>query len=127
MAERLVRVGGVLTVPDPVMLASFNPPDPLWGGVALALGILVMFGLSAWREYDARRANIELMEATRAAARTSSEALIQRPATAPAHCPYCKDELDTTADGIVRCSACETTQHATCWRENGGCSTHACD
>jgi hypothetical protein len=60
---------------------------------------------------------------------------LQRPESAPVKlkpaestgraCPFCKDEIATTAVRI-ECATCGTWHHATCFEENGGCAVFGC-
>lgn len=48
-------------------------------------------------------------------------------AAQPGTCPYCKAATSWREDdGLFRCPDCESTHHATCWREHGGCAIHGC-
>ena len=40
-------------------------------------------------------------------------------------CPYCRTAFEAD-DAIVACSGCQTTHHADCLQENGGCTVFGC-
>jgi TM2 domain-containing membrane protein YozV len=42
-----------------------------------------------------------------------------------ASCPYCRTAFEAD-DAIVTCSGCQTTHHADCLEENGGCTVFGC-
>jgi hypothetical protein len=41
-------------------------------------------------------------------------------------CPFCRGKLDGARESIFQCRECETRLHASCWRENGHCTTWGC-
>jgi hypothetical protein len=40
-------------------------------------------------------------------------------------CPYCQSPI-TEDEEHVRCPACHTPHHRSCWQENGGCAVYGC-
>jgi len=40
-------------------------------------------------------------------------------------CPFCRFPIKK-GDEVITCPDCQTTLHADCWRENGGCTTYGC-
>ncbi len=40
-------------------------------------------------------------------------------------CPFCRFPIKKDED-VITCPDCQTTLHADCWRENGGCTTYGC-
>lgn len=49
--------------------------------------------------------------------------VIRERARADRRCPFCHDGL---SEEVRTCAACDTSHHAACWDENGGCSVFAC-
>lgn len=41
-------------------------------------------------------------------------------------CPFCRGEMQSSVEIIVRCSVCSTLLHSSCWAENGQCTTWGC-
>ena len=41
-------------------------------------------------------------------------------------CPYCREDLDASAEGIVACERCHTLHHGECFAEHGGCTIFGC-
>lgn len=40
-------------------------------------------------------------------------------------CPFCRFPIKE-GEEVITCPDCQTTLHADCWRENGGCTTYGC-
>lgn len=82
------------------------------------LGLTLLGGAAALLAID-----LHAQEKARLAAQAPAG---PRPRPAVEHrCPYCHQVL---ADGTprMRCGACATRHHASCWEEHGRCSVHGC-
>lgn len=49
--------------------------------------------------------------------------VVRERARSDRRCPFCHDAL---SQEVRTCATCETSHHAACWDENGGCSVFAC-
>lgn len=92
-----------------------------WRAAALAVAFLALAQVAG-------RLALAVLRGRRGRSRVVDvRALALQPTGAP-DCPFCKADLSRAdlKDGVVRCPACEVAHHGECWRENGGCTTHAC-
>src|SRR5207244_1721292 len=72
--------------------------------------------------------SLDAARAALALAGVAPSLLVLPPASVVATCPFCKDTLSQTEnEGCVRCPSCETSHHASCWKDNSGCAIHGCE
>ncbi|MCO5169573.1 MAG: hypothetical protein M9894_24800 [Planctomycetes bacterium] len=61
--------------------------------------------------------------------KSTLDAAAPRPRARPSpdwRCPFCHEAFEAAPGERVRCRACGTRHHATCWLEHRGCSVHGC-